>query len=217
MADANGPSDLIGTSIEFHSEGSDKREESITTEEFNLSQGTLIVYFEHEGSVTFQVSCNRTDTGFLGGLLDLTNFFEGAGMTQEVDGWLVKDGWASDLKPGTYELEIQATGNWLCELFQPDLGQASPEFPVRYSGFIGDVIAGTFRVGSRPLLANLRHDGGGEFVVKLLSLDGTDEREKIEEGQTHLEDYRTSAQPGKEYLVLVRASGDWELEFTEGY
>ena len=217
MADANESLDLIGTSIEFHSEGPDKRVESITTEEFNLSQGVLIAYFEHEGSGPFQVSCNRTDTGFLGGLLDLPDFFEGEGTTRELGGWLVKDGWASDLKPGTYELEIEATGNWLCELFQPDLGQAAPEFPVRYSGFIGDVIAGTFRVGSRPLLANLRHDGAGEFAVKLLSLDGTDEREKVEEGQIHLEDYLTSAQPGKEYLVLVRASGDWELEFTEGY
>ena len=216
MAEENESLELIGTSIEFHEEGSQSCEEPIETEEFNLSQGVLIVNFEHHGLGEFKVSLKRVNEGFLRGFVE-TELFEGKGEEEAIDAWIMKKEWLQDLQPGVHTLEIAATGEWHCELFQPDLGQASTEFPVRYSGFIGDVIAGTFRVGSRPLLANLRHDGAGEFVVKLLSLDGTDEREKIEEGQTHLEDYLTSAQPGKEYLVLVRASGDWELEFTEGY
>ena len=208
--------EMKGESTTFHGGASSEGGEPVETKEFSLLQGVLIASFEHQGAGQFKVLPNRVQTGFFGGLLD-TIMFEGKGPAKAIDGWLIKEGWLSDLKPGIHKLRIAATGEWFCTLFQPDLGQASTEFPVRFSGSTGDIIAGTFRVGSRPLLAKLRHDGAGEFVVKLLSLDGTDEREKIEEGQTHLEGYRTSAQPGKEYLVLVKASGDWELEFTEGY
>ena len=79
-------------------------------------------------------------------------------------------------------------------------------------------IAGFFRVGPRPLLLNAQHNGGGEFIVVLMSFDGTDVCGIVEEdGQCQLEECQTEAKAGKEYLLLVRATGTWNLEFTEGY
>ena len=79
-------------------------------------------------------------------------------------------------------------------------------------------MAGPFRVGSRPIRANLRHDGGGNFFVKLVSLDGSDEYEVIDtEGQVHLDEYPVEIKPGKEYLLYAVAGGHWELELIEGY
>ena len=63
----------------------------------------------------------------------------------------------------------------------------------------------------------MRHDGEGELRVSFLSVDGLDKREFMEKGQVDLEDVPIDVKPGKEYLVLVKSSGDWELEFTEGY
>lgn len=216
MAAMNEHSDIEGASYAFEGADVDEKGESIETEEFSLSKGALVAYFEHQGAGPFTVSPKRVNTGFLGGLTD-TVLFEGEGPVETIDGWLVKDSWLADLKPGSHKLEIIATGPWACELFQPDLGQPSTEFPVQYGGSAGDIIAGIFRVGSRPLLFKARHDGIGQFVVKRISLDGVDEGELTEEGQIHFEDRPSKALPGKEYLVLVKADGDWELEFSEGY
>ena len=216
MVDENESLELIGTSIEFHAEGSQSCEEPIETEEFNLSQGVLIVNFEHHGLGEFKVSLKRVNEGFLRGFVE-TELFEGKGEEEAIDAWTMKKEWLQDLQPGVHTLEVAATGEWYCELFQPDLGQASTEFPVQYKGAYGSEVAGAFRTGPKPILVDARHDGGGEFKVKLLSLDGLHQEEVDNEGQVHLEDLPIGVMPGKEYLILVGASGNWDLEFKEGY
>lgn len=209
--------DLTGTLYKFHGEGAKEEGEFIETEEFSLSKGALIAYFEHQGAGRFKVSTNRVSVRLFRGLV-VGGLFESEGPGEAKGGWLVKDGLFSDLIPGVYKLRVEARGKWFCSLFQPALGRSSSEFPVQYSGYSGDAVAGTFRVGPRPLLVKGRHDGIGQFVVTFISLDGTDECEVIDiEGQTNFEDRSTEAKPGKEYIVLVKAGGNWELEFTQGY
>ena len=136
-------------------------------------------------------------------------------------------------------LKVESSGPWFCHLFQPALGQLSPHFPYRASGDADSGIAGFFRAGPRPLLLSAQHDGGGEFIILLMSFDGTDVCEVLEEnGQCQVENLLLGddlsglieadqsmtdqgkarpPKPGKEYLLLVQATGTWKLEFTEGY
>ena len=205
--------DLEGEKIMLSGAGSngDSGEE---TEEFDLLQGSLAVYAEHSGTGEFSVYLEQVDGGFFGSVEELV---KGVGQGGWVEVLRVSDGWF-ELKPGRYRLNVSATDEWRCGLIQPHLGQSPVEMPYRSGGAEGGMVAGPFRVGSRPLLASVRHDGGGPFVVRLISLDGTDQTDVIEEnGQVHLEEHPTDALPGKEYLLFVLAGGTWELEFTEGY
>ena len=206
--------DLEGEKHTFSGTGSgdDSPEQ---TEEFDLAQGALIVYSEHSGAGGFTMDLERVDGGFFGSFHELVSD-DGEG------GWIVarkvNDGWFEELKPGKHRLNVNATGRWTCNLVQPYLGQSPVTIPYRSGGSEGGLATGPFRVGSRPLLASIRHDGGGPFLVRLISLDGTDQTDVVEEtGQIHLEEHPTEAMPGKEYLLFVLAGGTWELEFTEGY
>ena len=206
--------DLEGEKRMFNGTGSDGDSEE-QTEEFDLSQGALAVYAEHSGTGEFTVYLEQVDGGFFGSVVEL---FSDGGEVEWVEVRKVNDGWFEELKPGKYRLNIKATGEWTCNLIQPRLGQSPVEMPYHSIGAEGGMVAGPFRVGSRPLLASVRHDGGGPFVARLISLDGTDQTDVVEEnGQIHLEQYPTEAMPGKEYLLFVLAGGTWELEFTEGY
>ncbi len=130
----------------------------------------------------------------------------------------VASAWLGELEAGKYRLSVESTGMWTCGIIQPSLGQSALEIPYRRIGAAGSVATGPFRVGSRPLLASVRHDGGGQFVVRLVSLDGDHECVVANEnGQLQFEESPTDAMPGKEYMLFVSAGGGWELEFDEGY
>ena len=49
-------------------------------------------------------------------------------------------------------------------------------------------------------------------------MDGTHHCEiHAEKGQFYVEDKPTDIRPGKEYILLAEADGEWSHEFTEGY
>ena len=276
MTENDGLWNLKGASYEFDGWGRSERERREYTRKFYLSQGVLVVYFEHDGGGPFQVSLARAETGSKGDVRgrlqslgkamappiysaagSVKSMFQylakGAGASQAFEGFLVNNEWlsgsklgeawdglksgrglggfklggrlggvkavgeSSTLMPGSYKLRVEATGRWRCWLMQPELGQSTVEFPVHYVGMGRDLFAEIYRMGSRPLRAKMRHDGEGELRVSFLSVDGLDKREFMEKGQVDLEDVPIDVKPGKEYLVLVKSSGDWELEFTEGY
>ena len=203
---------LQGTRYEFSGNGR-QGGSSEETDAFHLSQGALAFYVEHSRASHFRAELKPVDGGF----------FSGDDIVSEggVGSWLgvksVKDGWLEPLKPGEYRLAVEARGAWTCRLIQPSLGQSPIALPYKCEGE-GAIVAGPFRVGSRPLLVSGLHNGAGEFFVNLVSLDGSDECEVIkEDGQIHLEEHPTEAKPGKEYLLCVNAGGAWELTFTEGY
>ena len=234
---------LQGTRYEFSGNGR-RGGSSEETDAFHLSQGALAFCAEHSRAGDFRVELKPMDRGFLSGdnvLVsgDGCNQWTGAksvtdewveilnsGKQRLKDGWRgilksgmdsLKSGWPEILKPGEYRLTVEAEGAWSCRLLQPNLGQSPVALPYKCEGE-GAIVAGPFRVGSRPLLVSGRHNGAGEFFVKLVSLDGSDECEVIkEDGQIHLEEHPTEAKPGKEYLLFVNAGGAWELTFTEGY
>ena len=72
--------------------------------------------------------------------------------------------------------------------------------------------------GRRPVMATVRHMGADDFFALAFSVDGTHQREvHSETGQFFAEEIQTGIRPGKEYILLVGADGEWDIEFSEGY
>ena len=184
-----------------------------------LISGVLVGYFRHSCEGEFTLTLLRGDGGFevLGNGLGEGDWI-GAWQVSSRPGIAVPKIEWSQFRPDKYSLRVEASGPWSCRLIQPALNQSRSSIPYRCEGPAGGQVTGPFQVGSRPLLVNARHDGGGSFLARLLSLDGTVQHDVVKaEGQTRLEDHPTEAMPGKEYLLFVSADGTWELEFTEGY
>lgn len=137
----------------------------------------------------------------------------------------VRDGDDEALPPGEWRLEVQSQSRWSCRFIQPALRQStetlaealseqrwlSRQFPA------GNRVMGPFWSGARPLLANIRHSGGGAFSFTTVAIDGTHQYVYGAEGQFIAEDQQTGILPGKEYLLSVWSNGEWNLAFTEGY
>lgn len=131
----------------------------------------------------------------------------------------------ADLKPGEYQIEVLSRAPWNCEFIQPDVGQATGKFAnddeaehkegLREPGLH---ILPPLLSDKRPTLATIRHTGAGKFFALALSVDGTHKCEiHSETGQFYTEERLTEIKPGKEYILMVEASGEWRVEFTEGY
>ncbi len=196
--------------------GDGSSEESLGVQ---LDSGVLVGHFRHSCRGEFTVTLFRGDGGF-----EVLGNDSGEG--DWIGAWQVgsregrgipRIGW-SQFRPDKYRLKVEASGPWRCRLIQPALKQSRSTIPYRCEGPGGGHVAGPFRVGSRPLRVRAQHDGGGPFLARLFSLDGTDQCDVVKaEGQTNFEERPTEAMPGKEYLLLVSADGTWKLEFTEGY
>ena len=230
--------DLKGEHSHFYGQG-DRSGSEEETEEFTLTKGLLIWKCGHDGLGSFSVTL-RNGPYFRPWRLLILPFPFSLPLTKWRPYSLAvgsdKEWWGalqvgpdvrgfagifSDDGPEPSKrnlLKVESSGPWFCHLFQPALGQLEADFPYRASGDADSIIAGFFRVGSLPLLLSAQHDGGGEFRVGLMSFDGTDVCEVVEEdGQCRLEQCQIEAKPGKEYLLLVQATGTWNLEFTESY
>ena len=138
----------------------------------------------------------------------------------------VKENEGGCLPPGKYRLEVEskpAWPAWACRFIQPDLGQSFGPLVVDADEADYDMgartrVIGPLTSGAKPLLANIRHRGGGGFHAAAFSLDGMHECILYEqEGQFNVEDVRTELKPGKEYMLYIEANGNWNLRFTEGY
>ena len=127
------------------------------------------------------------------------------------------------LPPGKYRIEVESKARWECRFIQPDLGQ--PQFSLTDEDEEEEEIEGGLYIigpcepARRPIRANIVHKGLGEFGAFAYSLDGTHWcviRE--EQGQFHtIDQVATEIRPGKEYMFLINAEGEWNLTFSEGY
>ena len=135
----------------------------------------------------------------------------------------VKEGEKGCPKPGTYRLEVESESGWACRFIQPDLGQLSEtmlggdEDPYQSGAGAGVYVGGPYISRNRPVLASIRHTGGGVFYLAAYALDGTHQYIFAEEGQFYGEDMQTDIRPGKEYMLYIQSDGEWFLNFTEGY
>lgn len=215
------PLDLTGSRQEFSGHvdrgtDSDGGQYWWRSHSFTLRRGALVVSFRHIGNDGGELRLVRDNPGIFDSPAVLFGLDKpGRGL----DLLRVAEGEWRDPHPGiSYHLEVSGRGSFEVRLLQPEVGQASVQFPYPIEGSGGATLAGPFRVGSRPILANLRHDGMDHFFVELISLDGADECAVINaDGQVLLEQYPVAVKPGKEYLLYAGAGGDWELELTEGY
>lgn len=209
------PLNLGGSRLEFYGRGGTE-ETPWRSENFRFRKGALIVAFEYEGRQNAVLALEREDPGVFD---DPEVLFEVSNQSRGIGLWQVKEEDWYDPHPGIdYHFNVTGRGNFTVTTLQPDLGQSVVAFPYRTGGRDRATLAGPFRVGSKPVLANLRHDGADHFFVELVSIDGADACEVVDtDGQVHLEQHPVEVKPGKEYLLYAGAGGDWELELTEGY
>ena len=215
------PLDLTGSRQEFSGHvdrgtDSDGGQYWLRSHSFTLRRGALVVSFRHIGNSGGELRLVRDNPGIFDDPMDLFGLDK---PSSGLDLLRVAEGEWRDPHPGiSYHLEVAGRGSFEVRMLQPEVGQSVVQFPYPIEGSGGATIAGPFRVGSRPILANLRHDGADHFFVELVSLDGADECVMINaDGQVHLEQHPVAVKPGKEYLLCAGAGGDWEMELTEGY
>ena len=145
---------------------------------------------------------------------------DGEGKYSLFDVSRVRESSEGALSPGKYRLEVKSQSEWSCRFIQLALGQSSE--PLTYDDDddnvpAGSYIVGPYKSGTRPLLASIRHSGGGKFFITAYALDGTHEYTFADEGQFIVEEQQTEIRPGKEYILVIVADGEWFLAFTEGY
>ena len=127
------------------------------------------------------------------------------------------------IPPGEYRIEVESQAQWHCRFIQPDLGQAIAaltEAEIYGHGENGAPCysRGPYASGGRPAIVNVQHKGIGDFRACAYSLDGTHYCDLYRErGQFYVQDLLTGIRPGKEYLLLIDASGEWSLPFSDGY
>ena len=192
-----------------------------STGSFSLQSGTIAILFDHT-SKSFsedkpgQIHLVRDNPGTFDRKKLLYEFVGSDSMT---DVYLVTEGRWQDPHPGVdYHLEVAAHGEWSCTIVQPELGLSKGTFPHRAGLTNGAIVIGPFRTGPRPVRAQIKHEGSGQFRLQFTSLDGTHQPDVFKaEGQCHFEDLETDLFPGKEYIAGAYGSGPWEIELTEGY
>ena len=192
-----------------------------STRSFALRSGAVAIHFEHTAKSSSkdkpgEVHLVRDNPGAFDRKTLLCEFVGSHAMT---DVWLVTEGRWRDPHPDIdYHLEVMAHGEWNCTILQPELGQSKGTFPHRAGLTNGAIIMGPFRTGPRPVRAQIRHEGSGQFQLQFTSLDGTHQPDVFTaEGQCHVEDHETELLPGKEYIASAYGSGPWEIQLTEGY
>lgn len=182
-----------------------------STRSFTLTAGVLTTFFTSQSDAKVHLTRDK------GGWFDEPRSYDkDAGRTLGM--FRVAEGWYRDPHPGIgYHYEVEARGDWELTVFQPDLGHSRGQFPHRCGTGGGAEIFGPFRTGPTPILANIQHDGNGEFTLEFISLDGEHEVDYEFAGQTHQIDKELDLLPGKEYLLSGYGNGPWKIELTEGY
>ncbi|WP_459887085.1 polysaccharide deacetylase family protein [Halostagnicola bangensis] len=167
------------------------------TDEFELAEGGLECSFVHEGNGEFVVEASTADGDLANDLLVST---AGSG----------PGGSITFVEEGTYQLEVEADGEWSIEIDQPEVTEADlTELPVEESGtgssFVGPLAS------EDDISLDVTHDGNREFLVD--GYDSSGSREQIVNVVGEFNGSR-SYSVGNATWFNVEADGDWTLEIN---
>ncbi|AHF98433.1 polysaccharide deacetylase [Halostagnicola larsenii XH-48] len=186
--DGDGPILEAGKAHTFSGNGGSQ------TDEFDLASSGVECSFSHEGSGDFVVEATAIDGDLANDLLvDTTGSGPGKSFT-----------FADE---GTYQLEVEADGEWSIELDQPEVTNSDlTSLPVSESGtgssFIGPLES------EDDISLEVSHDGDGAFLID--GFDSSGSREQVVNKTGQFEGSRSYA-VGDATWFNIEATGDWEL------
>ena len=114
--------------------------------------------------------------------------------------------------PGKYELDVRSAGEWSCTFKQPRLGERMPLGPDGTMAASEPTVYGSLEFGSCPTIRV--QNSAGLFHAEAFSVDGN-YRSTVyrRSGSFWEQDIKTDLKPSIEYIIFVRASGNWLLAF----
>ncbi|KDE57942.1 polysaccharide deacetylase [Halostagnicola sp. A56] len=186
--DDGGPILEAGNEHTFDGSGSGQ------TGEFELAGSGVECRFSHEGSGDFTVEGTAIEGDLAHELVvDTTGSGSGKSFT-----------FADE---GTYQLDVQADGEWSIELDQPEVTSSDlTSLPVEQSG-TGSSFVGPLESEDDISLV-VSHEGDGTFLVD--GFDSSGSREQVVNKTGQFEGSRSYA-VGNATWFNVEATGDWEL------
>lgn len=144
--------------IVFNGKGDD------VSPQFNLGQGMAIVSMTHNGSRNFIVHLLNGAGELSASLANAIGVYNGSvAMGVSTSNY-------SGVSPGSYELNIQADGNWTIIIEQPRPNIATA-IPISFSGN-GDGVSSFFALETGLTTFSMNHDGRRNFIVHLCRADG---------------------------------------------
>ncbi|MBN1288726.1 MAG: hypothetical protein JXA49_03710 [Actinobacteria bacterium] len=131
-------------------------EGSQLTQQFEVKTGTVVFHFKYTGSGAIVVELVNQSGVALGAIVDSSGPVDGSR--------------ALGLPDGIYGLKITCSGNWTIGIEEP--APASAPFPPQVFSAVGSRATGVFQTGGKPVMFNMSHEGGRQFIVTVMELSG---------------------------------------------
>ena len=183
------------------------------TSVFNLGEGLLFIEATHGGSSNFIVQVLPED-----GSPELS--VNTIGSYSGRRGHAVSGNSIIGLKPGPHRVEVKADGQWSLKIWQP--GWSSGQQPPITQEGRGDWIIAPVQLDSGTTPASFTHNGGSNFIVSIVSIDGENTDLLINEigayeGTVAIRAQRAAfigLEPGI-HVIIIQADGDWTAQIGE--
>ncbi len=136
----------------------------------------------------------------------------GAGMSTDWSVVQVIEGYERAIHPGQYRLEVRSAGEWSCTFKQPGPGQRMQLGPDETMAGTEPQVYGSLVFGSCPTIRVQNFPG--LFHAEAFSIDGHHRSTVYRRSGSFWErGIKTDLKPGIEYMIFVRAGGQWLLAF----
>ncbi len=162
--------------------------------------GTMTQIFDHEGGILIVTHQQREGDSLTVRVLDPGGEEE----AQLVPSTPAQSGQrAITLAPGSYQLEVTASGDWTLDVVRPRITEAIGT-PRTFEGR-GDVVTAAFQTTGADVRLELEHLEGGDLEVRVLDREGAEVQVLTFAGGG----VETIALPAEIYLLEVRTAGRW--------
>ena len=116
------------------------------------------------------------------------------------------------ISPGKYQMEVRSAGEWSCTFEQPRRGQRMQLGPDETMAASESMVYGSLVFGSCPTIRV--QNFAGLFHAEAFSIDGHYRSTVYRRSGSFWErGIKTDLKPGIEYIIFVRAYGQWLLAF----